>query len=430
MRSPSSASTASTSSSSAKSSASRSSRRRVSGVTASGSTLEDLGELLAHDALDLVARRSDRGGCASRPASYSRPRARAASVSRSTTPARARSRARRAPRSTIAVADDAPCEMMHTPFDAEEQRAAGVVGEQRRGRFEHAQLQARRPSARALGLVEHAEHHPGETGRARLRRVFSATLPVKPSVTITSARGAHEIAAFDVADPALHLGEQRPRRPCAARRPCPAPRRSRAARPSVRRRRAAPARTRGRAGPTRRATRAAGRPSRRRRSSSCERSPPNIGNGTAIAGRCTPRMRPKPQQRGGHRGAGVAGADQRVRPGRRAPLGRRRTSEESFLVRTADAGSSSIAITSDAASTSTRVGRVAAGQVRARSRRARRRAGCRRRARDGRAGRPRRSPRARGRHPSRRARSPASPRPRLAVARSLGHSTSRTCRPR
>ena len=140
-------------------------------------------------------------------------------------------------------------------------------------------------------------------------------------------------------------------RPCAARRPCRAPRRSRAARRSARRHRGAPGRTRGRAAPTRRAIRAAGRRSRRRRSGAARGPAPNIGSGTAIAGRCTPANPPEPQQRGGHGRPGVAGADERRRRARRCTARAPRTSEESFLVRTAAAGSSSIAITSEAAST-------------------------------------------------------------------------------
>ena len=71
------ASTASTSSMSAKSSASRSSRRRASSVIDVGVDLEDLGELLAHDAARPRRGRAGRGGCASRPASATPPAARA-----------------------------------------------------------------------------------------------------------------------------------------------------------------------------------------------------------------------------------------------------------------------------------------------------------------------------------------------------------------
>ena len=194
--------------------------------------------------------------------------------------------------------------------------------------------------------------------------VFSATLPVKPSVTITSADVPQQVAALDVADPALHLGEQRRTRPCAARRPCPAPRRSRAARRSARRRRGAPGRTRGRATPTRPATRAAGRPSRRRRSAAAARPAPNVGQRHRDRGPVHAADAAEAEQRGGHRGAGVARADQRLRPGLRAPPGRRRRATSPSWCGRPTAGSSSIAITSEAASTSTRVGRDAAGQVR------------------------------------------------------------------
>ena len=88
---------------------------------------------------------------------------------------------------------------------------------------------------------------------------------------------------------------------------------------------------------------------------------PNTGRGTAIAGRCTPRMRPMPRS-----------AAAIVAPVLPAPTmacawpsltaRAQRTSDESFLVRTAAAGSSSIAITSDAASTSTPAGATPLGR--------------------------------------------------------------------
>ena len=101
-----------------------------------GVDAEHLDELVAHDALDLVG--ADRPAVAVR---LSRHRPSTACVNRSTTPSAARSRAPTRIAFTIAPADDEPCEMMHTPFTPSSSRAAGVVGEQRRGRFEQAQLE-------------------------------------------------------------------------------------------------------------------------------------------------------------------------------------------------------------------------------------------------------------------------------------------------
>ena len=199
--------------------------------------------------------------------------------------------------------------------------------------------------------------------------VFSVTLPVKPSVTMTSALRRDEVAALDVADEALHVGEQLRR--ALAQRVALArlPRRSTAARSSARRRRGARGRTRGASSAHSTSHSGFGIDGRaavdeqlqavlaEHRERNRDRGPVHALDPAATAAARPPssrrccRRRPSP------------------RPGRRAPPRRARTIDESFFVRTAAAGSSCIAMTSDAASISTRGGRRAAGQVRARSRR-------------------------------------------------------------
>ena len=126
-----------------------------------GVDLEDLGELLAHEPLDLGRGRAGRGGCASRPASAT-PEPPAASrvgeprddsgddrVARDAHRVDDRGRRRRA------VRDHAHA------VHAEQHRAAGVVGQQRRRRLEQAQLQ-RVGDRCPLGLVDDGEHEAGE----------------------------------------------------------------------------------------------------------------------------------------------------------------------------------------------------------------------------------------------------------------------------
>jgi hypothetical protein len=92
--------------------------------------------------------------------------------------------------------------------DAEQQRATGVVGQQRCGGFEHAQLQ-RVGNGRELRLVEHAEHHRGEPGERALNGL-ERDVAGEAVGDDHVGRRADEVAAFDVA-PALHLAEQRVR---------------------------------------------------------------------------------------------------------------------------------------------------------------------------------------------------------------------------
>ena len=81
-------------------------------------------------------------------------------------------------------ADDDPCEITHTPFDAEQHRATGAVGVVGRGRFEQPRHHDLRGLTRLRRRVEHARTRARRATRSAPSRVFSATLPVKPSVTI------------------------------------------------------------------------------------------------------------------------------------------------------------------------------------------------------------------------------------------------------
>ena len=245
--------------------------------------LEDLGQALPDDPRAPRRDRRARARRGSQPASATasfmrgrrrRPRTQSAATRRTAfddrharTTNRARSRRRRRRR----AAPRRPC--------VSGSRYSGRLEEQR-----HDDL--RRPRC-ASGVESSTPNtRPASAAQRALERL-SATLPVKPSVTITSTVPLHEVAALDVADEPRHRREQRRRSACAARRPCPAPRRSRAGRRV------------GSATPRR--VRAYSRPMSANCAShsgvqstvappstrSCGRAP-GTGIGTAIAGRATP----------------------------------------------------------------------------------------------------------------------------------------------
>ena len=103
-------------------------------------------------------------------------------------------------------------------------RARSRTRRRRRGapRRRSCRDRGRRPRRAAAGRRPCPPPSPPASSRARGRRarrrragapssVLSATLPVNPSVTMTSTRPVHEVAALDVADEARHLLEQRER---------------------------------------------------------------------------------------------------------------------------------------------------------------------------------------------------------------------------
>ena len=247
-------------------------------------------------------------------------------------------------------------------LDAEQHRAAGVVGQERRGGFQQAELQrVGRVGPGRAGLVDDPEH---EARQAHDRAFERLQRDVAGEAVGDDDIGAapRDVAALDVADETLHVGEQLRRllaeRVALARLLTVRQQRDRSALSTPRRTRAYACASSAHSTSHSGSGSTVAPPS----TSSWMRSSPNTGSGNAIAGRCTPLIRPNRKQRGSHRRAGVARADHRrgaaVADGLRAP----RTIEESFLVRTAAAGSSSIAMTSAASRISTPAGSRPSGR--------------------------------------------------------------------
>ena len=92
--------------------------------------------------------------------------------------------------------------------DAEQHRAAGGVGVELRRPSSSSGATTSPPRAPPASL-EHREDQPRDRRAARPRCVLSATLPVNPSVTTTSAPVAGQVAALDVADEARHVSSRR-----------------------------------------------------------------------------------------------------------------------------------------------------------------------------------------------------------------------------
>ena len=214
-----------------------------------------------------------------------------------------------------AVADDGD------PAQAEQDRAAGRVGVRARGAGRRAPGASAGRRARRAGWSGRRRGSRRRPSRAVPSISFSATLPVKPSVTTTSAAAGGQVAALDVAgevDP-RRLGEQArgPRPP--PRGPCPPPRRPRAGRP---RGRSTPSTASLKAAPRKANwTRCWARTSTLAPTSRKSTGLPGTGSWTASAGRCTPLQAAQAEGRGGHRRPGRAGADHRRR---RRPRRRRR----------------------------------------------------------------------------------------------------------